>query len=328
VNNHSTDWEQFAKSVWQQAKRRALESPELKDLTRRRYRDPKGYMAHREAMLGLTLPMVMAQQPGWGKRLGQGSSRSLLMLGHEAMLRQAPSYWLAQPLFEAFLKSDLPPQVGELRQVIPAGILFLPPGLLTPDSEPLRWVIFLHLRAGERIQTFCYGDCVWSDDSNPPERICWAATTETTTTYSSTFFPVDETAPDQRILIEGLEALTPDQQERERQFARRVDSLVLQTLLAVQILPELMQVGGQVGFAKTDPSRHQPRKGELTWANPNWIGQGYRAPTERKPPQGGSHASPVCHWRRGHYKRVPIGRRDEGRRKWIWVQPTLVGARS
>ncbi len=38
----------------------------------------------------------------------------------------------------------------------------------------------------------------------------------------------------------------------------------------------------------------------------------------------GTHASPIPHVRRGHFKRVPIGPRDEGGREVRWIAPTLV----
>jgi hypothetical protein len=39
---------------------------------------------------------------------------------------------------------------------------------------------------------------------------------------------------------------------------------------------------------------------------------------------GGTHASPITHVRRGHFRRVPIGPRDDGRREVRWIAPTIV----
>jgi len=39
-----------------------------------------------------------------------------------------------------------------------------------------------------------------------------------------------------------------------------------------------------------------------------------------------SHASPVTHWRRGHYRRQNYGPKDEQQSKILFIQPTIVNA--
>lgn len=109
--------------------------------------------------------------------------------------------------------------------------------------------------------------------------------------------------------------------EAEQKFTRTVDKLLLQTLLYLQLKPDAV--------SSTPPSSHQSGNGFRAKADPRqplepiWIGRDYK-PQGIKHPQG-SHASPRLHWRRGHWKRVPVG---EGRvgRKWAWIEPTLVNA--
>ena len=52
-----------------------------------------------------------------------------------------------------------------------------------------------------------------------------------------------------------------------------------------------------------------------------WLGQGYK---RKGPPQGGHHASPNTHWRRGHFRHARVG---PGRTviKVVWIEPMLVG---
>jgi hypothetical protein len=38
----------------------------------------------------------------------------------------------------------------------------------------------------------------------------------------------------------------------------------------------------------------------------------------------GTHASPITHVRSGHFKRVPVGPREEQRREIRWISPTIV----
>jgi len=48
-----------------------------------------------------------------------------------------------------------------------------------------------------------------------------------------------------------------------------------------------------------------------------------RSQPERGKPGRGTHASPVTHLRRGHYRRVVVGPRREGR-EWRWIPPVVV----
>jgi hypothetical protein len=48
-----------------------------------------------------------------------------------------------------------------------------------------------------------------------------------------------------------------------------------------------------------------------------------RAPPGDGPGEG-THASPITHLRRGHFRRVPVGPRDQQRREVRWIPPTVV----
>ena len=48
-----------------------------------------------------------------------------------------------------------------------------------------------------------------------------------------------------------------------------------------------------------------------------------RSPT-RPRDDAGTHASPITHVRSGHFKRVPVGPREEQRREVRWISPTIV----
>ena len=108
--------------------------------------------------------------------------------------------------------------------------------------------------------------------------------------------------------------------------ARRVVSMALQLLLILQEEPRLMEeqkllvppvVVGKGEHKKTlRPSLFEPR----------WIGKHYRIPREQKNGDG-HHASPILHWRCGHWRsqRWGLGRRDV---KTIWIEPTMVNADS
>lgn len=77
------------------------------------------------------------------------------------------------------------------------------------------------------------------------------------------------------------------------------------------------------GFGK--PTLKQQSKALLL--NPTWLGKGYKPMVKRSAsPQGGTHASPVTHWRRGHWRNQPVGSKDSSETKPIWIQPVLVNS--
>ncbi len=49
-----------------------------------------------------------------------------------------------------------------------------------------------------------------------------------------------------------------------------------------------------------------------------------RRPAPPSSPPVGTHASPIPHVRSGHFKRVPVGPREEQRREIRWIAPTMV----
>ncbi len=62
--------------------------------------------------------------------------------------------------------------------------------------------------------------------------------------------------------------------------------------------------------------------GKVELFNPRWIGK-ISAQKTRSMPGHGTHLSPSSHWRRGHWRRQPVG---EGRRdnRMTWIRPIFV----
>ena len=57
--------------------------------------------------------------------------------------------------------------------------------------------------------------------------------------------------------------------------------------------------------------------------SPIIIGENYRIKRERVEATG-THASPQAHWRSGHWRQQPIGKRENPEYKTIWIEPVLV----
>ena len=57
---------------------------------------------------------------------------------------------------------------------------------------------------------------------------------------------------------------------------------------------------------------------------PRVIGEGYKPKIIRNYEPTGTHASPRTHWRSGHWRQQPTGKRDNPEHKTIWIEPILV----
>lgn len=107
---------------------------------------------------------------------------------------------------------------------------------------------------------------------------------------------------------------------------RRIDqisALILQAALALTYLPELIDQDSTEPVSQRKPSRKTKAD---RWLRPRWIGKDFVRPRQSAGASGGHHASPVTHWRRGHWRNQAVG---EGRkdRSLIWVRPALIASK-
>lgn len=106
--------------------------------------------------------------------------------------------------------------------------------------------------------------------------------------------------------------------EHDHQFMEDAVAITFGVFLAIGARPDLL---AKERVSHTVRERHGKPSREF-W-HPNIVGAQYTLP--KVPPQGGTHASPRMHWRRGHFRMQPYGpHRLE--RKQIWLEPMLVAA--
>ena len=107
-----------------------------------------------------------------------------------------------------------------------------------------------------------------------------------------------------------------------------MENIVVQTLLLMQLQPQIVASGSSshsqpgLGFGKSKQQK-EPRE---IWT-PNWIGKDYRRRQTQVDAFGAeTHARIRPHWRRGHFRRVVVGKRDQNQRQWRWLEPVYVNA--
>jgi len=117
------------------------------------------------------------------------------------------------------------------------------------------------------------------------------------------------------------ELSTPDE---DIAMVHKICTVTLQLLLALNAMPEHLEAPELLRPERIKQNRDGKiiEKKEALW-KPRLFGGNYVI--ERRPPQGGTHASPRMHRRRGHRRiqRDPI---TKAILKWIWIKPCWVGA--
>ncbi len=103
----------------------------------------------------------------------------------------------------------------------------------------------------------------------------------------------------------------------EREMANYLAHLALGLLLLLEVKPEIRDPGKRLSAARGN------RVTREIW-EPHWVGRDYQV--ARSVPQGGTHASPRMHWRRGHWRhqRYGVELRESKR---IWIEPILVAGK-
>lgn len=237
-----------------------------------------------------------------------------------------PVWWLHSSLFEAFEESDLPKAIADLRVSVPFGIIMLPRNrILNPEGNECDWVFFHHLSEGLQLPPIQLGGHTIRNAPIDCNKLRWVTILRSGTTYASTVELVGERLVhgDFEVASGGLIESNQDM-SLEQQFQRRIEKLVLQTLLYLQIRPDDLTPPSAAVRVSTKGQGFGGKTAKAERLNPLIVGQQFEPKTERVVnTHPATHASPRTHWRRGHWRRVAIG---EGRqqREWRWIQPVLV----
>ena len=305
-------------------------SPFFAKFNQLKYKSPKGYIEYETATFQLARLLTCCQfiPPA---NIEQDFSQTIaLIILNQAYQQGFAAYWLAENLFDAFNNTNLPTQLGEIKRVIPCGLLFFPPKLKNPDGQALKWIMFYHHLAGEKFLPIPLPNSELQVATPQAEQLAWFTVLDDKTqyaisrelkfeagnlSYDSDNFYINET-----LEYEGKNIAT----QTEKDFCDRVTELLIQVLLYLQLKPEVVQpvTVSSVPRRSQKVSKKQKLAAKI-------IGSDYQVKSERIQSSSGgigTRKSPITHWRRGFYKWQPIGSRQESQRKHklIWVEPVLV----
>ena len=108
---------------------------------------------------------------------------------------------------------------------------------------------------------------------------------------------------------------------------RSITIVCLSALMLMNAVPEEIEYGGNEKRVKKGKSDSRP------WIDPNYLGRTFATNRKKRvgesPTRSGSPAhSKSEHWRRGHWRKQPIGAQGSGQTKLLWIRPTRInGAR-
>lgn len=304
---------------WQTLIQRSKKTQVYQGLLKRRFRNPHGFMPW-EQCAG-EVAAILNYAAGRGVDSLSRTSKVLVSLSARFCCLQAPVYWLRPALAEALWHSDLPAQLPTLEQVLPVGMLMLPeiPQSQSPTGFQPRYVLVQHRLANEYVERLPVGNESLKPSLASEDLIMWATPLPTGDTYAKSCSLQGDWIDTETSSSKGLEPAAAMIQ-KEQEWSTRITRLVYQSLLLLQLKPDWLD--GPVAPATAIGKRKLTKKERML--NPRWIGaENFRVKTTTTPAGVGTHASPTTHWRRGHWRRTPVGEGGKDR-KVSWIQPTLV----
>lgn len=241
---------------------------------------------------------------------------------------QIPVYWLEKSWLKMMLDTDLPKVIDEINIPFESALLLLPQNLIiSPDNLPLDWVYFKYIKKGKY-----WRDIIIEGDRFTPTRsiqylptevdkITWVTSIQGIIYQSTIEVSQGEIKRGDFNLFNYPEGFYPEANEalKEKIFTESVGDLIIKMLLFLQIHPEVLETL----IGQDSSLSHRPRTKKNTKLSPRWIKNPSETTTINKRVPTGSHASPKTHFRRGHLRRVAVGK-GRSDRKWVWIKPTIV----
>lgn len=282
-----------------------------------------------------------------------GLMNALTMLEH-----RVPTYFVRSEFAQAVTQTEPPAdfKFGEIKWPMPAMLLVLPTdfsmryfGFMVPFISVSRGMVgnypemFKNLPKCEmpihavhpvenRMERFNIVYPVYSENNTPVDYTGSYPMTLNVSQMDQVPYEdatyMEETSLRQEFGKYDLDRTQPDlpaEGEQERIFNLKVQSFVVKLMLALTAQPNFITVGTQSRKKKV---KHGRVRDEI-W-HPNLIGWEYKAkrvPTEGG--EGGTHASPRMHWRRGHMRNQPYGPKpwtETTSKRLMWIEPVLIGA--
>ena len=319
------------REITKQINQMTRQSPFYDKFNQRLYRNPKGYIEY-ETVTFQMARLLFSYQLYDGNFFEQDfTHRNSLVILNQAYQSDFASFWLNDNLFDAFYNTHLPTSIGQIKRVVPVGLLFLPPKIRNPDGLLVKWIIFYHRLAHESFLPIVLPKGTLHFISEQKDTLSWITILDDGTQYGvNRKLEINEQQidyEDEDMYISEILRYQGNNidTESEKEFSDKITELLIQTLLYLQLRPSEAELIVKAQLSQSlNPQKIKNTKQKL---NPIILGQSYQAKTEatyRHSVQSGIRKSPITHWRRGFYRRQPYGSREKTQHKLIWIEPVLV----
>lgn len=297
----------------------AVETGKKANFPWRLVRSPDGYYSHfhAKAHAATTLEaFVLGLVPEHDKVQGA-------VIGTLLKLRKYffPTYFVGYDFIEAMYRSKLPDLTpADIMMPFPAMIIGLPVKFsLNVFGRHVPYLYIAHIGVGqERLgnsatvserEKLAVSAVVYEEDIDGGPVSYYAGCA-----FDQKFSEFDaETSP--FMLFYG------DAKPDDKKITQLLMAIAVKCIMAAGARPELIiNDEAIIQHARVKKGKQKP---EL-WA-PRWIGRDYKIIRVKGPPLGGTHASPIAHFRAGHFRMQYHGPK-KSLKKQIFIDPVLVNA--
>jgi hypothetical protein len=303
----------------------------MRALLQRTYRTPAGFPSVESLLehFALGTAAVFNDQPAVGR--SDPVAHRAAIAAEQFAACGAPLYCVGADLVHALQQTD-PPSDLDLDEGIkmpwPGFALALPfdAPLMSPDG-PLRGVLIAEHQVDVPVPGLGPHDLRMVPEPGVTGfLVCCAWNTRVSTPLYSVAVPMRGTMSSVLRFIADDDGTVIGQDGRggalpltdpDRVFLDELVRFCVSVVMTFNFTPEFVE--GDLG----SPTKIRDAKGKVIDRiyPPRWLGRTYVKQTSRV--ETGSHASPSTHWRRGHWRRVPVGAQRQERRR-TWIMPTLV----
>ena len=242
-----------------------------------------------------------------------------------------PVYWLQKDLTEALINTELPKHWVDIKPFVPRGLFLLPKGLIkNPDNFQVDWIYIEFIPPNLGNRNIQLGKNLL--EVRYPQKKCliWVNDLSRVASYSGTIrLDPDEQGNPQygnNNFFPSIEHFLDKPQnfkEKEAAFMRLLSNLSLQIMLFMMAKPEA--ISAQSGFG-TNIHRHSHKLRTPVWIGKNFqIKKQYpKSPAPESTNKSSQLRTKITHWRRGHWRNQPIGKRNHPEYKQVWIEPVLI----